>query len=325
MNEPEQPQRNPGSSSKRWLKRAFHGLILVLTLTFVGKNLSGAFDELRSRPLEIHAGWAAAAFGLYAMGLTILGLPMWLVLRDNNEPVTLRQSTRAYLISHIGKYVPGKAMAIVIRCAFLQPLGLSIGRVTLTSFYETFAAMASGSLIAICGLLLSPSPTEYAAAVAVEPWVLWMGIACVSVGFVGAVTPPGFRLFTQIATMPFKSAQGYTQERIGTPTFAGALFWGMVAWLVMGASYTATIAAVGQVTVSTELWIMSTACLAMSIIGGFLSMIPGQAVVREAILIQTLTPLVGQLTAVVASLAYRCVTLLTELVLATALYLGGKR
>lgn len=328
MSEQDQPAAEPTqpSTRKKWLTRLFHVVVLAVTLVFVGQNLAGAFSEFQQHKLDLHAGWLVAALVTYVASLTVLGLPMWLVLRNNNEPVTLFQSTRAYLISHVGKYVPGKAMAIVIRCTLLSPLGLSVPRVTITTFYETFAAMASGSVLAFVCLLTLPSSNDYAAAIAAEPWVLWLSLGAVMMGFVGAVTPMGFHLLTQAATLPFKTIQIFANERISEKTFTGSMLFGFVAWALMGFSYTATILAVSSSQPLTiQLWVISTACVSMSIVGGFLSMIPGQAVVREAILIQALTPVVGQLTAVVSSLLFRLITIVAELGVAAVLYLGGKR
>jgi hypothetical protein len=140
------------------------------------------------------------------------------------------------------------------------------------------------------------------------------------------VTPLGFSLLTRAASLPLKKIQDFAHERISEKTFSGSILFGAAAWGMMGFSYTATILAVTRSEpFSVLLWLTSTACVSMSIVGGFLSMIPGQAFVREAILIQALTPVVGQAPAVATSLLFRLVTLLGELGTAAALYLGGKR
>ena len=49
-------------------------------------------------------------------------------------------------------------------------------------------------------------------------------------------------------------------------------------------------------------------------------MLPGQALVRELILIEALVPVIGKPAAVAAALIYRLVTLITEAFLAGVLY-----
>ena len=44
---------------------------------------------------------------------------------------------RAYVVSHLGKYVPGKAMVVVIRTALVVPFGARASTAAIATFYET--------------------------------------------------------------------------------------------------------------------------------------------------------------------------------------------
>jgi uncharacterized membrane protein YbhN (UPF0104 family) len=69
---------------------------------------------------------------------------------------------------------------------------------------------------------------------------------------------------------------------------------------------------------------LCTAAVALATVVGFLSFVPGGAVVREAVLTELLAvvPHVGGLTALVSSVLLRLVWLLSELVISGILYLG---
>ena len=75
-----------------------------------------------------------------------------------------------------------------------------------------------------------------------------------------------------------------------------------------------------------------TASVALAMVGGFLSLIPGGVVVREAVLaelmvphFEVIMPHLGQVIAVVSALLLRLVWLVAELVISGILYVGAGR
>ena len=62
---------------------------------------------------------------------------------------------RAYLVSHLGKYVPGKAMVVVMRAGLSMPYGARGATAAIATFYETLVMMAAGSLMAALGFALA--------------------------------------------------------------------------------------------------------------------------------------------------------------------------
>ena len=316
-------EATPNGARKKWLKRAFHAVILVVTIAFVGRQIVVAQAEMRTHPVHLKVGWLAASGLGYGLGLAILGVTWHVVLTDQRAGAGFGRTLRAYLISHVGKYVPGKAMVIVIRCGLLAPAGVSVGLVTLTSFYETFASMGTGALLALgC---LPWLPTLEGSQWPVSRAVLWIALSGLAGGFTLAISPVGFQWFKRIVTVPFKGAQGHADRRVSWATFGQALAIGLSGWLVIGMSFLCAIDSVVERSYGFEALPLATACVSLSIIAGFLSMIPGQAVVREAIQIALLEPLIGTAGAVAASLLFRVVTLVTEAALAGLLYLGGRR
>ena len=64
-------------------------------------------------------------------------------------PLLLRQGRPygAYLVSHLGKYVPGKAMVVVMCAGMSVPFGAGAATAAIATFYETLVMMASGGLL----------------------------------------------------------------------------------------------------------------------------------------------------------------------------------
>lgn len=316
------PSEKP-KGAKRWIKRLIDAAILLITIPAIGWQIYDAGRQFHAGELALSWPWLACSFTTYAIGLYLLGLPWRCVLNDGlDPPVPTAAALNVYVISHIGKYVPGKAMAIIIRCTLLAPLGTPMGWVALASVYETFCTMASGSLITI-GCLLSPTmPSDYLEKVSGgQPWLGWLAIIGLAAGFLGAVSPIGFQSLTRLVTLvPVPEAKKYAGRRVSGRTFVLSIALGLVAWSVIGFSYWSAIRAVSSTPFGIGEWPRATGCVALSIVGGFLSMLPGQAFVRELILMEALAPVIGKPAAVAAALIYRLVTLITEAILAGVLY-----
>ena len=83
---------------------------------------------------------------LYLVGLTFNGIFFRRVLDASPTPVGLFAAVRAYLVSHLGKYVPGKAMVVVVRVGLVTPYGARPATAAFATLYETLVMMASGGL-----------------------------------------------------------------------------------------------------------------------------------------------------------------------------------
>jgi hypothetical protein len=64
------------------------------------------------------------------------------------------------------------------------------------------------------------------------------------------------------------------------------------------------------------LWVICLAACALSVVAGFVSMLPGGAGVRELVLLILLTPIVGHAAALVVAIAHRLATITGELIVA---------
>src|SRR5690606_94835 len=60
---------------------------------------------------------------------------------------------RAYYIGHLGKYVPGKAMVVVLRAALLSDKQVDTKMATISVFVETLTMMAAGAFLALIYML----------------------------------------------------------------------------------------------------------------------------------------------------------------------------
>src|SRR5438874_1821485 len=105
-------------------------------------------EELWQQPLEVDPAWIAIAAGLYALGFACWGGFWWRLLRGLGEVLPLPLAARAYFVSQLGKYVPGKAVAVLMRVAYARAAGVRTGVAAITATYETLTTIAAGAVVA---------------------------------------------------------------------------------------------------------------------------------------------------------------------------------
>src|SRR5689334_10426109 len=110
---------------KRTTIAAVKAVVAAVVLWAVGRHVLRTWDDLAGRgvTLRFEPAWLAASGLLYLAGLSACGVFYQLILRDSATPIRLAPALRAYLVSHLGKYVPGKAMVVVMRAGMAAPFG----------------------------------------------------------------------------------------------------------------------------------------------------------------------------------------------------------
>ncbi|HTI50315.1 MAG TPA: hypothetical protein VL475_05170, partial [Planctomycetaceae bacterium] len=114
----------PPASPRRWLWPTLKWGLFFVVLAFVGLHAAKLWGEFDSRTLRLRWGWLALA--------TVVSVAGWLpsvwywrrLLGALGARPEGGQLLRAYYCGHPGKYVPGKAMVILIRATLLVPSGV---------------------------------------------------------------------------------------------------------------------------------------------------------------------------------------------------------
>jgi glycosyltransferase 2 family protein len=223
----------------------------------------------------------------------------------------------AYFAGHLGKYVPGKGLVLVIRAGLVKGPGVTSVLAAFTGAVETLLMMATGSAVASFILLFVDVPYGFALL------LLSMGIAVV----LGAlILPPVSSRLLRMVTKPFGDSTAGDMSGVSWVTLGKGTVLMVVSWLLMGLSLSATLAAMQHLgTLATSLGILKTygllvALVALANVGGFISMIPGGLGAREWILVETLGPVIGSSQAVVAAGVIRLTWLAAELLAAGAFW-----
>lgn len=304
------------------------GLVVIWAL---GRHVERTWIELHKtgRTLSLDPSWLALSVVLYVVGLCPLAWFFWRVMQVSPTPVRFLPALRAYLVSHLGKYVPGKAMVVVIRAGMVVPFGARAATAAFATLYETLVMMAAGGLLAAaafawCPLrpLVVPLGSGREVALPLALMSLALGLAL----FV--VTLPGvFARISLLISVPFPGVGPDALPRTSITLQALGLFASVVGWILLGLSQVAVIRALGIAPLDAQglAIVVGTVALA-TLIGFVVAIFPGGLGIRELVIMVTLAPLIGDDLGVVAALVLRLAWVAGELLAAAPLWLlGGLR
>jgi hypothetical protein len=98
----------------------------------------------------VGCGWLALSALLYLAGLGLSGVFWFAITRRLSAHPTWIMGLRAYFVSQLGKYAPGKALALVIRVGMVLLADRTpAATAALAAFYEVLTTMAAGALLAL--------------------------------------------------------------------------------------------------------------------------------------------------------------------------------
>jgi glycosyltransferase 2 family protein len=303
-------------SRPRWergAKVAVKAVLAVLVLWAVGRHVVRTWRDLHRHggTLHIDPPWIALAVLLYLAGLTACAAFFGRVMQASPSPVGMVPAVRAYLISHLGKYVPGKAMVVVMRVGLLTPYGARPATAAFATLYETLDMMAAGALVAAVGFAIPPT----------QGWAAALG-AGLAVALLAVVDPLVFPGLSRLISVPFPGVGPEALPRITRRLEVEGLLWSIAGWVLLGLSQVAVVRALSPGGVSPGHWPAIIAGVALATVAGFaVAVMPGGLGVREGVLMTALTPALGSDLAVISALALRLTWVLGELIAAALLWL----
>src|SRR5262245_4837877 len=287
-----------------WLKAV---LVLAILLA-VGRQFGRDLQRLDLGQRTLRWGWLFAAGAIYLLGLALSALYWYRLLRGLGQHPSANAVIRSYYLGHLGKYLPGKAWAVMIRTTVAAGAGVRLGVAVLSTFYEVLVTMTAGALLAAvvyaCQIknLFAPLNVEGA-------WQIWSH----GTTELTAVDPRWGALLALLLLAPcglplipaiFNRLVARLTQRFRDPDASPLpharpihLLEGVVlagcGWLMLGASLWATLQAVLDEPQPWEwsTWLNYSAALSLAYVAGFVIVIvPGGLGVREFCLTLFLAP-----------------------------------
>jgi uncharacterized membrane protein YbhN (UPF0104 family) len=309
---------------KKWLWIALKLAVVLLLAWAIRRTLLDAWTEIAAARFFIRPEWLAVSGLLYLVGMLPCGWFWHRVLLRLGQRPTWLESQRAYFIGHLGKYVPGKALVVILRAGLVRSERVDFTLAAASVFVETLTQMAVGAFIAGAILVAMFRDQAFLTSLAFGLMVL-------------AALPTHPAVFVRLVRVTglarYKPQAFETLEKLDAWTVLAA--WPMIGlgWFVVGGSLWAALRAIGVEggDFPSDL-LRLTAVASLAVVAGFLSLIPGGLGVRDLVLTTLMVPhleAVGfpapQGAALATAVLLRVVWLFAEVFLAAILYpLGGR-
>jgi uncharacterized membrane protein YbhN (UPF0104 family) len=264
--------------------------LLIVILAVVGWNVYAAWRDVGMAQLrtaiEIDWRWSTLSLlGLACVLLTSATAWFWLLRRLDpaGSPVQLYG---AYCFSHMGKYVPGKVMLLLMRLERADRLGVAHLATTLSTIMENAAYMVSGAAVGIAVLLhflVQRNPAGHL-------WLLLVATCSVVVLLVAIHPGVFYRLTNQVLNwMGRPVIEPGRRLPMSAVMVSGAMM--VPCWFFGGLALWATTRCLVPVDFS-HFWVLMSA-YALSILLGIFSFLPGGLGVRELVQGYLLLPVVS--------------------------------
>lgn len=308
--DPGQPA--PISPPSRW-SWALVARILVacIVVAALGVSVSKAVDELRNQPISLsEVRWGMLVLAVLSYSATMfLSWSFWhrLLLALGQRPKK-RKSLRAFFASQLGKYVPGKAMVVVLRTDLVRDENVAVAPAAASVFVETLTWIFVGATLA--SLLLVFGFREF-------PGLQVAAVVMMLVA--GAVTWPP--LFQKIVVWIRPAATSGMTYQVDLRTMMAGWLLLVVGWGFNGLSLWLVVGSLPSAPLGIEHFPLMVAAVTLATVGGFVSLLPGGLGVREMVMIPLLGSQFGVSVAVLAAVLIRFVWLSAELILSGIIYL----
>jgi hypothetical protein len=298
-----------GGKSRRWWPVA-KALVSLAILVFLGRSFARDLSrpDLWEQPL--HLGWLVPAAVVYLAGLTISALWWRRLLYHFEQRPSLAGTLRAYFLGQMGKYVPGKALGLVMRAALMHRTGVPARLAAMTAFQEVLTTMASGALLA--AILFAAGGNVTATLPALETWseswsalregkllqrgvetnVLVLAALALSALTLGPILPVFFNRMVARMSLPFRDRLS-PPPRMHNAWLLEGLLRTACLWPLFGVALACGLQAVPGAGLPWDMptlaWL--TAVMGLAYVAGFAVLIaPGALGVREAFLTLMLVP-----------------------------------
>ena len=321
------PVTKSGNPFTRFWPLLKWGLFAIVFL-FVGQRALQLWKMAPPESIQIHSIWLLAASLAYLVGW----LPsVWFwrsLLIHLQQPLGWKNAIRAYYVGHLGKYIPGKGLVLVIRGSLVKESGVSRLLAGVTAAYETLVFMAAGT--ALC---LAFSPTLFLIPLQnglPERWTKLLEtpylVPITVLTLLFATTPLSAWLFSQIGRK-LTPAGGSDTGKIPTIS-AGLISRGLLVtafgWICHALSLGCVMQSISDTPFELTAFPLWLGACTLSTVGGFVVLLaPGGLGVREGLLIEALRsqPEISPSSAVIVAGLLRVVWFVSELVAAALLFL----
>ncbi|MDR1477761.1 MAG: flippase-like domain-containing protein [Planctomycetaceae bacterium] len=274
---------------KKKLITFFKVIIFVLVVVWVTWELNKSWNKIGQITWQANYFWLSISALFYFIAYIPTSMFWRYSMWSLGQRPGIYESLRAYYIGHLGKYVPGKAVVVVLRSGLLNRERTSVSVAAAAVFLETLTMMASGAFLSALIVIIWFREMENGF------WITLLAIG-MAVCAVLPILPPIFRRVAKRVGVG-RNDNEIDQKLSGLSFRTLAVGWGLtiLTWLFLGLSLWGAIKGIGIADVGSlfangcELMARFTLAASFSVVLGFVLMMPGGIGVRDFVLAQVLT------------------------------------
>ena len=308
---------SPATTKVKWIQ-LFRLLIAFVVFLAIGYTVLKTGQQLENSNFDfrkVNVFWWVTAIAVYVAAMTNAWMFWHRVLLALGQRASPMKTLLAFFAGQLGKYVPGKAMVVVIRTDMVRGGEVQTVPAAASVFVETLTWLFVGSVIG-CLLLMFLFHDQTALLVAAAVMALLAG---------SLTSPPIFRLIAS----RMKLAKGRDSRQLFSGlTFSTMAFgWAVmtIGWCLNGLSLWLVLYGIGGTEITFADYPLTLACVCLATVAGFVSLLPGGLGVRELVMIPMLGARFGSVTAVVAAVIIRLVWLSAELLTSGIIYVYAQK
>jgi hypothetical protein len=254
--------------SSRWLRVGFLVLALVLAVVAVVVRREAVAQALG----QIGPGAVLGAVGLGVLWVVLTLLAWRAVLTDLGSPLPLRAAAPVFLVSQLGKYVPGGVWNVVAAAELGAEHKVPRRRSLSAMAVSVLVAIVTGLLVAVVAVSLAPAPVRVS-----YGWVLWVTPALVVV-----LVPP---VLNRVLALALRIARRPALEHELSARGLGAcVAWSLAGWVVAGAQVSLLAVAAGMEPNGQTLALASGGYALAWVVGFLVVVVPAGLGAREVVL-----------------------------------------
>lgn len=276
-------------------------ILTVAILFTVGRQFARDLGNPILKDQEFRVGWLVMSAASYLAALGFSACFWFRLLHKLGEPLSWLKVVRAYYVSQLGKYLPGKAWALLFRVTLIQGHAVSSTAAALTTIYEVLTTMASGTILAaILFALLAEDRAFLIDWEGLHKWLILQDLdalkpdrglltllALILLLPVGLPLLPGF--FNRLAcrvTLPFSNNRARPLPRLSLGTLGQGLVITSGSWLFFSAALWVVFLGVLKEPPawSWQAYGRTVSYMCIAYVAGFVIPVPGGLGVREFLL-----------------------------------------
>ncbi|HEY3687349.1 MAG TPA: lysylphosphatidylglycerol synthase transmembrane domain-containing protein [Streptosporangiaceae bacterium] len=292
----------------RWLRVVF----VLVALVLGGITVANRWQDVRPVLDRLDPWWLVASFLAAALAL-IASAAMWRsLLADLGSRLPARAAGRVFLVSQLGKYLPGSVWPVLAQMELARDHDVPRTRAATASILVMVVNLASGLFVAAVTIPV------FAGDVADRyRWLLLLAPVIVAFLYPRVLNP----ILARVLRLARRPAM---EKPLRLRDVARAFGWSLAAWLAYGLHTWLLVLGIG--TTTWRALPLAVGGFALAFCAGFLVVIvPAGAGVRDVALAAALSPVLGSGGAIVVSLASRLLLVIADLTLAGAAAATGKR